>query len=185
MHAIVSLLEPSIDARIQALWNELEAECGLKGIRATPIPHFSWHVAEDYEFPALRHILERISLQAKPFSVRTAGLGAFTGVSPVIFIALVRDRSMETLHHKVWQNVRKVAVNLSPYYAPDAWTPHITLAHRDVTSENIGCAQKLLTFKPIEWEIRVDNLAIVYQLGEDVGRLSDRFDFQKTVEQEK
>ena len=50
MHGLVSLLDPEHYQQVENLWNELEEECGLEGIKVTPYPHFSWLIAEDFDW---------------------------------------------------------------------------------------------------------------------------------------
>lgn len=177
MRAIVSVLEGPMAEEIRSLWRLLEGECGLRGIRMTPIPHFSWHVAEEYSSVELRAALEQVCAGQKFFRVKTAGLGIFGGGEPVIYIALVKNEAMRRLHRKIWRFARRIATSPSPYYDPDSWIPHITLAHSDVNADNIGCALKQLAFRSLDFEFEVNNLAIVYQHEERVGRLSERFQF--------
>lgn len=177
MYAIVSLLEVSADARIQAIWRDLETECQLKGIRITPIPHFSWQIAENYDLPALKKVLRQIAATTRPFVVRTAGLGIFTRPDPVIYIALTKDQTMLNLHDLIWNETQNIVRNLGTYYASEYWMPHITIAYSDVNPKNIGCALNKLAFQSLEWEIKINNLALVYQLADQVGKLNDRFEF--------
>jgi len=177
MYAIVSLLEPVIYRRVEALWKRLETVCGLKGIQITPYPHFSWLVADDFDSKPLKQALEKINSISQPFQVRCAGLGIFTGPDPVIYIQVVKNPEMKQLHQLLWENIHRHAINLSPYYTPDVWVPHITLGHTDITPKKLACAVVELGFEPFTWEMKVDNLAVVCQVGNEVGRLEDRFDF--------
>jgi hypothetical protein len=61
MHGIVTLLDEINTINVQSLWQKLETECGLSGIKVTPIPHFSWQVAEDYELQSLEPFLRKIA----------------------------------------------------------------------------------------------------------------------------
>ncbi len=36
MHGLVSLLDPEHYFQVEAIWNELEGDCGLTGIKITP-----------------------------------------------------------------------------------------------------------------------------------------------------
>ncbi len=177
MRAIVSLLEVSADTRIQAIWRDLEKDCQLKGIRITPIPHFSWQIAEDYDLPALKKVLRQIAAATRPFMVRTAGLGIFTRPEPVLYIALTKDQTMLDLHALIWNETQEIVRRVGTYYAPEYWMPHITIGYSDVNPQNIGCALNKLAFQPLEWEIKINNLALVSQLADRVGKLNDRFEF--------
>jgi 2'-5' RNA ligase len=177
MQAIVTLLDAAASSRIEAIWRMLEIKCGLKGIKKTPYPHFSWQGAAVYPQPEIETILQRIAQDTRPFKVKTSGLGIFTGRQPVIYAAIVKNEPLMRFHEKVWQTIQTQDLGVNAYYAPDAWIPHITLAYGDVNPTTIDCAMQELAFQPFEWGIQVDNLALVGQLGEDVGQLFKRFDF--------
>ncbi|MCL4561142.1 MAG: 2'-5' RNA ligase family protein [Chloroflexi bacterium] len=179
MYAIVSLLEPSTYSRIEAMWRILELQCGLQGIKTTPFPHFSWHVAENYDFDRVEGTLRQIAATSKPFTVKTAGLGLFTGTEPVIYVLIVKNENLYRFHNTIWEKIHPNAVGSNEHYAPEAWVPHITLAHSDVNRNTLICALEELAFLPFNWEIKIDNLAIVGQTGEEVGTLRDRIEFNQ------
>lgn len=177
MYAVVSLLDEHNYARLENLWRELEVECGLTGVTLTPLPHFSWHIAADYDFKRLEAVLTGLAAETKPFTVRTFGLGVFTSESPVIYIPVVKDAYLCTLHQRVWEDTQPAAVGSSSHYSPATWVPHITLAFGDVDRIKLGCAMEKLVFQSFKWEISIDNLALVYTLGGQIGKLQNRFPF--------
>lgn len=177
MHAIVTVLDSKSYSRIIALWQELETECGLTGIRSTPIPHFSWHIAQDYDFSKLLPGIQEIVASTVPFIGRTSGLGLFTRENPVLYFPLVRTSNLTDLHSRVWERAIRYSQAPSPYYEPEAWMPHITLAYGDLNQATLGCAIEKFAFQMSNWEITVDNLAVVYQSDSQVGELKSKFPF--------
>lgn len=177
MYAVVSLLDEHHYARLENLWRELESECGLAGVTLTPFPHFSWHIAAEYDFKRLEAALAELVAEAKPFKVRTMGLGLFTSEAPVLYIPLVKDATLARHHQRVWERTQPAAIGSSSHYSPDVWVPHITLAYGDVDQDKLGCAMEKLAFQPFNWEISVDNLALVYTIGGQVGKLRNQFPF--------
>ncbi len=172
MHGIVTLLDEKHHSKVKHLWQTLEAECGLRGIQVTPIPHFSWQVAQDYHYEQLAHILDEVSRQAVPFQVNTGGLGIFTGEVPVLYISVVKNIHMLQLHEKLWNEARDAGVNINAFYSPDHWMPHITVAYGDVDQDTLRCAISRLAFQIFNWEFRVDNLAVISQPDGGVGQQS-------------
>jgi len=69
----------------------------------------------------------------------------------------------------LWENAGPLASGLNKHYSPDLWMPHITIAYQDLVADNLACAVKNLIFKPVELEICVDQLALLYQNEEDTG----------------
>ncbi len=177
MEAVVSLLDATAYSRIEAMWRVLELKCGLKGIKTTPYPHFSWHVAEGYNHAKADQTVADTSAASHPFTVHTSGLGIFTGQEPVIYLVISKTESLLRYHKALWKRIEPLAVNSSTYYSPELWVPHITLAHSDVNRQSLVCALEELAFIPFNWEIRIDNLAVVGQSGEEIGHLSNRYDF--------
>ena len=177
MHAIVTVLDSKSYARINALWQVLEAECGLTGIHSTPLPHFSWHIAQDYDFPSLLPDLQGIAASTRPFTGHTSGLGMFTRESPVLYFPVVRTSPLSEIHARIWERAIRHSQAPSPYYEPSAWMPHITLAYGDLNLASLCCAVERLAFDLVNWEISVDNLAIVHQSDSQDGELESKLPF--------
>jgi 2'-5' RNA ligase len=169
MFAIATLLDPNADTQTREFWQLLEKDCGLAGINTTPLPHFSWQGAEDYPVSDVERILKETTQRMAPFVVRTAGLGLFTGPVPVLYLALVKTELLLKYHRSLWENVGSLATGLNHHYSPDLWMPHITIAYLDLNADNLACAVKNLIFTPVDLEIHVDQLALLYQYGEDTG----------------
>ena len=175
MHGVVSLLDTVHKQRVESLWRELADECGLVGIRATPIPHFSWQIAEDYDLARLEEALEKIARSTKPFVVRTTGLILFTGEKPVIAISVVRDAILSQIHRMVWEQIESISDDPSRFYSPDYWIPHISLAHGDLLPDKLNCSMHRLAARSLNWEFTVDNIAFLYQPEGEVCTLQQHF----------
>jgi 2'-5' RNA ligase len=145
------------------LWQELEAHCGLVGVKATPFPHLSWQVTEAYELPRLETVVHALTSQVQPFPIHTAGLGIFTGENPIVYISIVKDEPLMLFHSLLWEKMDGIALNPAPYYSPEQWVPHITLTYNDVTSANLDCVMQSLAFQSFDLEIQIDNLILVAQ----------------------
>jgi len=176
MFAIATLLDPNSDTKTREFWQLLENDCGLAGINMTPLPHFSWQGAGEYPVKDVEQILKRISRQLEPFAVRTAGLGLFTGPVPVLYLALVKTELLMKVHRMIWELAGPLAVGLNQHYSPELWMPHITIAHQDLNIDNLACAVKNLIFIPVDLEIQVEKLALLYQNERDTG-VSSNFHF--------
>jgi 2'-5' RNA ligase len=163
MNGIASLLDHAANGRVETIWRELESRCGLKGIRVTPFPHFTWQVTEGYNLPQLEKALWEFSKEAQPFTIHTDGLGLFTSERPVAYISIYKDEHLANLHAKLWEIMKEFAIQPDLFYSPARWVPHITLAYNDLTSENIGCVMQALAFQSHDLEIKIDNLIYISQ----------------------
>jgi 2'-5' RNA ligase len=174
VRAVVSLLDAGHDRRVRLLWEQLETACGLRGIAVTPIPHFTWHLAENYDLECCLPALQALAAEIAPFSVRTSGLALFSGVEPVLYLPIVRTGELSALHRQFYNLLAPYSTLSSEYYTPAVWMPHITLAHTDLDAERLSCALHDLLVEPFNWEIPIDNLALVEQEEKQVGRLNLR-----------
>lgn len=180
MHGVVSLLPSPHYDWVEALWDELEAKHGMKGIRITPFPHFSWQIGEAYDFSALKTCLESIAASQPPFKVRTTGLGQFTGEHPVLFIPVVKSPELVNFHQRVWQALLPITTGASPYYSPENWIPHISIGYEDLNTQNIGAVMQELAFRTFNWEFEVDNLSFIYEPSGFTGTLQVTIPLQRS-----
>jgi len=171
MHGLVSILDETHFTKVTNLWDKLEEKYNLKGIRVTPIPHFSWQVAKDYNFTELEAVIEKVSQKISPFKIRTSGLGVFTGEFPVVYLAVVNDLNLIKIHSIICEGFNSIAIEPLIYYQPNLWVPHISLAYTDVNSENIGFLMKEISFIDFHWEISINNLAFIFEPDGEIGKV--------------
>lgn len=176
MIAIASLLDMQANQQIQKMWDLLDVNCGLSEMKLTPLPHFTWQSAEGYQLNIAENSLMRLASNFTPFVVLTAGVGVFTGPMPVLYLALVKNRIMVDLHEMLWQELTPLGSLVNEYYSPARWVPHITLAIRDITPQKLACAMEGLLYYPFEMEVIVENLSVIYQVG-DYDGVKVKFNF--------
>ncbi len=174
VYAVVALLDEITTAKVKSIWSQLDVECGLKAVNATPFPHFSFNIAQSYDLDELDARLSKIASQTAPFTVRTTGLSIFTGTEPVVFIPLVVSQALLSLHQRLWDETSSLGQRVSGHYQPGHWVPHITLANRDVYEEGLACITRLLSATAFVWEIGVSQLAVICQKG-SVGEIFKAF----------
>lgn len=167
MNGIASLLNDPHKTQIEAIWHELDEKCGLIGVRVTPFPHVTYQVVETYDQAKLEPILQEVAKNTQPFKVQTTGLGIFTGEVPVLYLPLVKNDILLNLHTRIWEQTKEIALGVSPYYAPDLWVPHITLAYGDITHFNVTCAIDTLVFRKYDWNVDIDNITFIGQQGQN------------------
>lgn len=163
MDGVVTLLPEPLYSQVEAIWAELAEACGVQGINATPVPHFSWHVAERYREDQLKEALQKLCASTQPFEVQAAGLGVFSRELPIVYIALVKDERMLNLHKRLERLLRRLSIGPNDHYRPENWMPHITLVFEDLGNANLTCVMKRLVFRSFQWTFMVDNLALIGQ----------------------
>ncbi len=165
MHGIVSLLDNDHNQLIKELWADLEREFSVRGVYVTPYPHFSYHVAQDYDVDKVEPVLQRITSNITTFKVRTSGLGVFTGNSPVLYIPVARSLELTQLHEEIWQEIATACSGVQQYYHPDQWMPHITIDFGDISKDNLSQIIPFLAERNYNWEFTVNNIALIYDTG--------------------
>jgi hypothetical protein len=176
-HGVVSLLDPIHTEKVEVIWKQLEDRCGFSGVKITPYPHFSWQIADEYDFSALEMTLKDLSGNFQPFKVHTTGIGFFTGDHPVVYLPVIRTAQLMDLHEQIWNRIHPYSREPSQLYAPEHWVPHITLVFGDLTQSTIGCLLEVLARMHLDWEILIDHLALIFQPIGSTGKLRDRYEF--------
>ncbi len=165
MHGVVSLLDMEHSRQVEALWAELAAAVSIRGALRVPYPHVSHHVAESYDLELLESVVRDAARETAPFHIRTAGVGIFTSLRPVVYLPVVRDPALTAFQAPFWHRLATVASGINRHYHPDRWMPHITIGERDVDREAAGAIVRLLAERDLAWEIPIDNLTLLYDPG--------------------
>ena len=162
MYGVVSLLDDQHYKLVEEIWAEVDAQFDVGGTRATPYPHFSYHVAERYDTELLENVVREFAQRSAPFSVKTSGLGMFAGIQPVLYVPIVRSPELSDFHRALWSEINAYGSGIVDYYAPGQWLPHITLAQYDIDARALPALVRQLNARDFTWEIRVDNLALIH-----------------------
>jgi 2'-5' RNA ligase len=163
---IVSLLDAHYYQIVEDLWAELKREFGVQGVYVTPFPHFSYQVANQYNFELLEPILRDFAASHKSFYVNTSGLSIFTGKMPVLYIPVVRSAELTLVHQELHHlSTAKAESSIQEYYYPDVWMPHITIGFGDLNSDILAHMIPYLSERDFTWRILIDNIVFIYDPG--------------------
>jgi len=177
MYAIISELDKRSSAQVIEFWETLCEACGLRGIYDIPTPHFTWFAAENLDVEKAKPIISQIVENQEPFEIRTFGLGVFSGDHPVLYLPMVKTRQVLDFHDEIWEKLRPFSSDTQLYYSPWLWVPHITIALKDLTRDNLTCAINAIAFEPIELINQVTNLILADYEDERPGQMLERFPF--------
>lgn len=167
MQALVSILDNMTHLLLTKTCTQLKEEFCACGFYVTEYPHFSYQVAEGFDLDTLKARLAREATQLASITTRVSGVGIFPGPHPIIFLPVVRTLELSHLHHRLWEISNDAAHQMVTHYHATRWIPHITLAQNDVTHDTLPDVMRWLNDRTFEWEIRVDNLALIYTDGEE------------------
>jgi hypothetical protein len=162
MQAVISLLPQPIYKQVEEIWKELDRRFTLMGVQVTPFPHLTWQVAEDYDLETLPGLLEQLAVDIRPIPIRTAGLGIFTGPSPVVYVAVINSPYLSEVQHTIWKALDPIASQPVAYYLPNMWIPHISLAYGDLVMDLVDDVMEWLLDQDYNWSMTIDNIAYVY-----------------------
>ncbi len=178
MNAIISLLPAPFAEIVHATWQALENTFDLVGIQRTLYPHFSWQGADQYSENGLLLTLQTIANKTTPFSIQTDGIKYFAGDRPVVFIEVLKSAQLIRLHQQMWAATRPLSTTFNPYYAPQQWQPHITLAIGDLSNELLPEVIDWLKPREFQWQFEINQFSYYQEFGSQPGQLTHHFAFK-------
>ncbi|MBE2224821.1 MAG: 2'-5' RNA ligase family protein [Anaerolineae bacterium] len=158
---VVSILDQQHCQIVENLWTEMRQRFGLGDPEIEALPHFSYHVAEQYDEVSVAEILQEMAGEKRPFTITASGIGIFPAPSPIVYVPVVRTQELTKLHANLWSRLESIAQDSNPHYAPNRWLPHITLGHHEITLEKLGILSQWLHQQAINWTITIDNFHVL------------------------
>ncbi|MEP7216108.1 MAG: 2'-5' RNA ligase family protein [Anaerolineaceae bacterium] len=160
MPGILFLLDEANRDRIERLWDQIEREFDVAKGYPGALPHFTLHLANSYDLEATQAELEDIANARAPFDVTTTGLGVFTGELPIVYIPVIRTRTLDDLHLRLYRSLGPHCSGHVPYYAPASWMPHISIGQVNIAPHMLSSLLAWLSHQPLSWEMSAATLAI-------------------------
>lgn len=181
MYVVISELDSISSADVGKIWRELHDACGLKEIYTIPVPHFTWFASDSLDVTSSALMLSKLTANAQSLKIHTFGLGLFTGEHPVLYLPMVKSEEMLRLHREIWDLAVPYCEGPKHYYSPAFWIPHITLALKDLTRENIACGINQIAFETIEHYVTIDSLSIAEYADESLGKTFEKIKFNGSI----
>lgn len=167
MQAVVANVPESHAEQVVSLWEQLEQRFDVHSEMTQQFPHFSLHVAGSYTAPDIVQQLTAFAEEHPPLRVRTAGLGLFTRTRTVLYMPLVRNPRLNDFHRDLWKALSGLGDDVLPYYRPERWIPHVTLAHDRLDQYNLGGAIQWLADQKLDWVFDVTSLSLLESDDDD------------------
>jgi len=165
-YGISSDLTGEACAEATALWDHLERTYGLSEARAAGHPHVSYLIGEvaggAMGVEALAASLAEVTPRIAPLEIEIAGVGLFDGPAPALYLRVVRSEPLRSAHAAVLEATRDAFTSIWPHYLPDAWTPHVTLALRDLAPERLTTVRADLEDRVRPVRTRLETIDVVH-----------------------
>jgi len=129
MYAVELFFNEEVDSYIRSIWKELSdnnIDSSLNDIEEIS-PHITLAVYENINEETFIEKFKVFKSNFKPINTSFDILGTF----PITGICLIKPTVTQELldiHSQYHQQLKAFNESASPYYLPDRWTPHCTLA---------------------------------------------------------
>jgi 2'-5' RNA ligase len=129
-------------------------------------PHITLHMPfkwKEEKEKQLIGFLENFSSGQPAFEVRLKNFSAFP--KRVIYIDIVKNEQLEKLYHQLSVAIRKELKIVKDSYKNEGFTPHMTIAHRDLKPAAFGKAWPEFMDKEFERNFLVNHICLLKHNG--------------------
>ncbi|MET7332804.1 2'-5' RNA ligase family protein [Nonomuraea sp. NPDC005650] len=148
--AVEMFFDDQADQKVRRLW-EILADHGLPSLATLTHrrhrPHVSLTVAETLNEADLDDL--RSALTQQPPALNLDFLGTFPGAEGVLFAGVAATTELLAFHRRIHAALPSHRIKHWPYYFPDKWIPHCTLAIGLNRTELSEAMDVLHGFEPI------------------------------------
>ena len=130
-YAVSIFFDEQTDTLVRHTWAHM-AEAGISALLSYgPYrPHLTLAIYDELNVNAFVHALTSLVMPQKAFPVVLPYLGVFTGGEVAVFLAATVSQTLLTLHQRVHALLPLYGTGPHPYYLPDSWNPHCSIARR-------------------------------------------------------
>ncbi len=186
--SIISYFEPEVTREIRGIQEKLSELTGSKGSLAAWIPHITVGSGITIEEGQLGGFYNQIETFLKDFSGTTIGTRDFSfmdnwsgsklGFSP--YVVYIKPYDYGVLPRIASFLEESLKPNYPAWYdQPWPYSPHITVAYKDLNKEGFLKAKEYLTDKTFERDIVINNVCLAIQSENGFWEEFKRFDLKK------
>ncbi len=140
-YAIAALFDAASEAGLQNLRAQL-AEYAGSDAAAVARPHLTFAIVNQLDPQALEPMLRKFCQATPPLPLNLAAVGAFPTREGVVYLAPVVTRPMLAAHANLCRLLDEAGAPPVPYYRPESWVPHCTVAI-NLKPEQVGGAVRI------------------------------------------
>ena len=128
-YAISLFFDNATDKSVRALWRRIEAAGHSSFLAQGPFhPHLTLAIYERLDTEGFRDPLATLAACQPPLLVALPSVGTFPGSEGAVFLAATMTAALLGLHRQVHTLLIEYGETPVPYYVPDRWNPHCTVA---------------------------------------------------------
>lgn len=158
MKGVVALLNEVHREQVQAAADELRRfgwEPATVGM-----PHLTLHAAPSYDMEKIARAVKSLGRSLPAFEAATTGIGLFRGETRYLYLPVIRSPRLTVVQRAVIEEVARHSEGSEPYWDPDRWMPHITLATAS-SDQPAGPAVDYLLTCDLNFTFPIDALSLV------------------------
>lgn len=125
-YTIAALFDAASESGLRDLRARLAQFAGAEVAAARP--HLTLAIVNELDPEALRPALLDFGQAMPPLPLHLAAVGAFPTEEGVVFLAPVVTRPLLAIHARLCDLLDRVGFPPTPYYRPQNWVPHCTVA---------------------------------------------------------
>jgi 2'-5' RNA ligase len=138
-------------------------------------PHLSFQGGICQDIRIIDASLKQLSAKIRPFLVWIEGLNTFQEPDRVIFMEVVRTRTLQRIHQSIDALLRKHCSQTFELCSPQSWHPHVTLACEDLSPSSFRKAKKdLENYRP-RYKLKLHNICLVKWYQKDRIRIYKKY----------
>jgi 2'-5' RNA ligase len=160
-YVIASLLDETHETIVKNIWHELETELGISHPIANPTPHMTQIQAQAIDSAQLHDAMEQFAAFQPPFTIRTAGLGLFTGEKNAVYVAVVRNPELTRIQTSLIGALTGAMHDISKHHLINHWMPHISLLIPGMGIAQLADVVTLLAQRDFAWEMTIDRISLL------------------------
>lgn len=166
-YGIVALLDSEHERFIKTIWQEIEGEFDIRLPFKNPIPHITHIQAGKINEAQLKNALTKFAEAQASYSIRTAGIGIFTGERNALYISVVRTPNLTAIQTNLIASLAGAVEDFAETHLVNNWMPHITLVMGLSDKDKLASIVKRLAQRNFAWEFKVSRLALLDMTKDD------------------
>ncbi|KAF9626344.1 hypothetical protein IFM89_032193 [Coptis chinensis] len=142
--AIELYFDPALENQVLKAWNVLSLrQITSQLIKIESRPHITLFSIPFLELPKLKEVLKSFASTQEPLSLTFSSIGSFESTGNTLFLSPTPTLSLLRFQMQLWDELKKVNIEIGEEYCPDSWVPQCIVA-QDVPKNRVAEAFSVL-----------------------------------------